>query len=360
MLDKKDAQWWVLEVEKRPDAAADLIRMLADRLAFMDKQNEELRGEVIALKRRIRGSTTSVEVGALQRRIQELESLLREGSTNRRVIVYGPDRVEINQELGESAVLNRALTSTSDDRLRMLACTPGANLFILTADTRAFFISYSDLPTPESGGDAARLGNPRDVAAIMDRAVFEHNRFLLLVSQRGYVYSLLAGTINAVAGRQEKLIRNLIPGDPIVNAIPAQNGDLIAFSERGRWTRFPERAIAGSGSLIMELPRNDSLVSVLSLVGDAELVFLSADGRLFVRRSDALPPRKAPGVSAGQLFKSQILLGAAIGTEFAILTQHGQVIHATLKAIRDAAASENGMRVPDLAAGDVALGILGL
>src|SRR5664279_4652327 len=111
MLDKKDAQWWILEAEKHPEAATDLIRMLADRLAFLDKQNEELRGEMVTLRRKQRGNS-SVDVDALQQRIQELEEALRAGKSGQRLLVYARDRIEINRALAKTQSIEREL---SDD-----------------------------------------------------------------------------------------------------------------------------------------------------------------------------------------------------------------------------------------------------
>src|SRR2546430_9819220 len=99
MLDKKDVQWWVLEAQKHPDAATDLIRMLADRLAFLDKQNEELRGELITLRRKQRGEAPDSEVSALRQRVQELETALRQNGVGRRLLIYAADRVEANLPL---------------------------------------------------------------------------------------------------------------------------------------------------------------------------------------------------------------------------------------------------------------------
>jgi hypothetical protein len=97
MLDKKDAQWWVLEAQKHPESAVNLIRMLADRMAFLDRQNEELRGELITLRRKQHGGEASgAELQTLQQRIRELEGVLRQGQAGRRLLIYGPDRIEAN------------------------------------------------------------------------------------------------------------------------------------------------------------------------------------------------------------------------------------------------------------------------
>src|SRR5258706_11604904 len=95
MLDKKDVQWWVLEAQKHPESATDLIRMLADRLVLLDKQNEELRGELIALRRNQRNQNADGDVTTLRQRIIELETALSKGRAELNVLVYGPDRIEV-------------------------------------------------------------------------------------------------------------------------------------------------------------------------------------------------------------------------------------------------------------------------
>lgn len=345
MLDKKDVQWWTLEAEKHPEAATDLIRMLADRLAFLDRQNEELRGELITLRRKQRGDPSN-DIGALQQRIQELEHVLRQGKTGQRLLVYARDRIEINQPVGDSDAIGRELPGD----VALLPTDATAKLLIITDESQAFSVSMTDLPVPIDG--PAMLGNPRNVAAILDQAVFERCRFLVLLSQNGYVYSLLVGTVNQVARRQEKLIRNLIPDDPIVAAVPSYNADLIAISQKGRWTRFPEKAIAGAGSLVMELPKGDVLAGIAPLRGETNLAFLSADGKVFVRASDDLAPRKAPGTSTGMPFKGQTMLGVTADDEMIILTRFGKLLTVRTAELPYKAQTESGAPLPGLAAND--------
>lgn len=350
MLDKSDAQWWILEAEKHPEAAPDLIRMLADRLAFLDRQNEELRAEVTTLRRRIRGEVDNVEVSALQRRIQELEDTLRRGGNEQRLLIYSADRIFRNAALAGAATISHPLPAD----VRLTICSPAAALLVITAESRAFTFPASALPIPDDR--PATLGNPRDIAAMIDRAAFERCRFLLLLSQRGYVYSLLAGSITSISARQEKLIRSLIPGDPIVAAIPAHNADLFGISTRGRWTRFPERSIAGAGSQVMELASGDTLAGIVSLPPEGgEIAFLTAENRIFLRAVAEFPARKAPGAAAGTILKGQTIIGAGVGYDFAILTQQGNVVNVSLRKLRDAALSEGGIPIPGLPTGDTPL-----
>src|SRR5579859_1105918 len=305
MLDKKDVQWWIAEVKKHPESATDLVRLLADRLVFLDKQNEQLRGDLISLRRKQLGEGISADVAAMQERIQHLEMALRQGKTGQRLLVYAKDRIEANVafESIEEQGLGRALPGD----VAFLLCDALAKLLIVTADSQVFSLAYSDLPTPQDG--PAMLGNPNNIATILDQSALEQSRFLVLLSQNGYVYNLIGGKVTQAAKRREKLLRNLIPGDPILAASPSYNADLFAVSRKGRWIRFPEKAIAGSGSLVMELPEGDSLVSLTALAQETDLLILTVDGKLFLRPSAHFKARRAPGTSAGMLLKGQSIFG---------------------------------------------------
>jgi DNA gyrase/topoisomerase IV subunit A len=354
MLDKKDAQWWILEAQQHPESAADLIRMLADRLAFLDRQNEELRGELIAMRRRrnVSGEATlsAAPDEVLHKRIRDLETALRQVGVEKRLILYGQDRVEANLPLGEAPEGTLVLA----ERPNLLICGPAASLYIVTSESRLFSLGLGDLPTPEPSRGPAMLGNPRDVAAILDARAFESCRFLVLTSAQGYAYSVLAARVTTAAGRGDKLLRSLIPGDPVAFAVPSYNADLLAVSRQGRWTRFPERALAGSGSLVMDLPRGDTLAALVSLNGEADVVVVSEEGRIFIRPAADYPARKAPGVSAGQPFKGHTLLTVGVGENVLMLTRRGALLVAAAGRLAQAR-TETGMLMPGLAAGDAAL-----
>jgi len=350
MLDKKDAQWWILEAEKHPDSAVDLIRMLADRLAFLARQNEELRGELITIRRKQRGEG-AVEVESLQQRIRDLEAALRQNGSEYRLLIYAADRIEAN--LPFSAAQLPQLDRQLPGDVALLVCRVAAQLLIITGESQVFNVTLGDLPMPE--GSPALLGNPRNVATILDQAVFERCRFLTLLTEKGYVYSVLAGTVAQAAKRQDKLIRNLIPGDPVVAAIPSYNGDLVAVSQKGRWTRFPEKAIAGSGSLAMELPKGDALVGVVSIVRDVDLVFLTTDGKLFVRSTKDVAARKSPGASAGMALKGVLIQGVVTGDDLTVLTAQGKVLTARLNDLPYRARTDTGAALPGLPDGDSVL-----
>jgi hypothetical protein len=354
VLDKKDAQWWLLEVQKRPDSAPDLIRALADRLAFLDKQNEQLRAELIALQREMQGS--SPEVAALQARIRELEAALREGAAERHVILYSADSIVLNAPLHEATAYMPA--RPYPPQVALLTARPAAELLIITAEARLFALTLSALPTPALGSHAL-LGNPRDVAAILDRAAFAQQRFLTLYTQRGYLYSLLAGMINSAATKHERLIRNLPTDDPIIGALPSSNADLFVLTNKGRWTRFPERSLSGTGSLALPLGEAEHLIGVVSLPADAELCFISKDGRAFIRSTTEMPAKRTHGTLGGTLLRGRHLCGVTTAREILALSTTGRLIHTDWEQLGSAAHGENGALLSPMAHGEQITALIG-
>lgn len=353
MLDTKDAQWWILEAQQHPDQATHLIRQLADRLAFLDRQNEELRGELIEFKRKARGiatNTGSAELTSLQKRVQELEGALRQLGGNRQVLAYDGNRL---LAIGGYEALQAGTITAVSPQTRLLIGTPGAHLFTITADSRVYPVALSDLPVPSEA--PITLEAPREIAAFLDQAAFENCRYLILVSRAGFAYSLLAGTLNRAAQKGEKMIRNLIPGDPIVAAYPSNNADLFALTRRGRWLRFPEKAISGTGSQLIDLPKNDSLVGLIWLSNETPLYFVSSDGRLFARLSSDLPARRTVGKSAGVLFPDREMIGLGLGAELTVLTSEGHLLNVLLAGLPARAEGENGMQLEGLNAGETIL-----
>lgn len=350
MLDKKDAQWWLLEVQKRPDSAPDLIRMLADRLAFLDKQNEELRAENIALRREAR-SSASADLEVLQQRIRELESAQGSTANSKRMIVYGADRIFLNAATSEAANLRlERLPTTSPD---ILLVSPNAHCLIVTAESRAFGVPFADIPAPQPN-TTALLGNPRDVAAILDRSLLERLRFLTLWTHNGYVYSVLVGTLGA-APKGDKLIRNLLPDDAIVGAMASANADLLLITQRGRWIRFSERAIAGSGGRPLELVEGDQIASVIPLTDEPEVLCLTEDGRLFAKPSGDFGVKRQLGGAGSVWLRGKGILGVTTQREWAVLTARGRLLHLEVSGLINAARSEQGARLPSLPEGEQVL-----
>src|SRR5262249_48354925 len=172
----------------------------------------------------------SADISSMQERIQQLEAALRQGKTGQRLLLYARDRIEANISL--ESVEEQGLGRELPGDTALLICDALAKLVIVTDDSQAFSLAYDVLPTADDG--PALLGNPNNIATILDQSALEQSRFLALLSRGGYVYSVIAGKVNQAAKRHDKLLRNLIPDDPIVTAVPSYNADLFAVSQKGR------------------------------------------------------------------------------------------------------------------------------
>ena len=352
MLDKKDAQWWLLEAQQHPEAIPELIHILAERLAFMDRQNEELRGELITLRRKQPAEATGADMATLRQRIHELEGAVRRGGSQRQIIVLQPGQIVVNSSF-DDVIKNgpgRVITAGSS----LIVADSTARLLAITADSRVFSVALNDLPVPTASAGSV-IENPPRLTVLIDQAVFERCRYLTLLSKRGYVYSVLAGTVNRLATRGEPLIRNLIPDDPIIAAFASNNTDLIVVSRQARWTRFPERSIAPTGSPALEVPKGDALLGLALIEADRQALFLTTSGQVFVRQAADLPARATPGKSAGLLCRGQTLLGVATGTnssDLFVLTRQGKLIVSRVDSLPYRAQGEDGAPLPGLAADD--------
>lgn len=352
MLDKNDVRYWLNELEKHPETAADLVRMLADRLALLDKQNETLRGELIAAHRdNLRaGSTTEPRTSALEAQVQALQAMLPPSALH--LIVFDQTRI-LYHAPADSLKPNpdRDWPSTAN----ALFVPSGGALTILTPTTHVFQIGQANLPAVQDQPIA--IGNPKQVTAIFDSSVFTRQRFLLLVSQRGYIYSALSASLAISAKKGEPLLRNLVPDDPIIAVVPSDNADVLCISHAGRWARFPQRSIEGVGSIALNLGKTDQFAQVCSLVSETILTFLTDDNRLFARQSAGLTAKKSPGHANSALFPSVHLTGVTTNSEFTLLTNHGQQIRMKAADVLRRA-TESGYSIPGLAVSERVIGMI--
>jgi DNA gyrase/topoisomerase IV subunit A len=350
MIEKKDIQWWVLEATKYPDRAPEFVRMLAERITELDRQNETLRADLIAIRRQTIENAASGDRAVLQRRITELEAqLAKAGATHRggqrRLMLYTQGHLHANIPYSQAEIDGFPELPTAPPQLLM--CNADSRLIAINTDSRVFSVSVADLPTSPTV-----IESPPNVVAYLDQGLFEVYRYLVLISQKGYAYSLIAGSISRLVTKQDKLIRNGLPDDPIIAAIHTNNTDLLAVSHRGRWLRIPEKALGGSGSLLMETPKGDYLTAVTRVDGSTQVYVLSRNGRLFSRRSVDLPAKKAAGRHAGVLTTDPELIGVGVGSELLVITRDGHLIKVALDATLPARAeSEAGYAIPGAESG---------
>lgn len=221
------------------------------------------------------------------------------------------------------------------------------------AESRAFGVPLADIPAPQPN-TTALLGNPRDVAGILERSLLETLRFMTLWTQNGYVYSLLTATLGA-APKGDKLIRSLLPDDAVIGATASANADLLLMTRRGRWIRFSERAIAGSGGRPLDLDSNDRIASVIPLTDATEVLCLTEDGRVFAKPSGDFGLKRQLGGTGNLWLRGKTVLGVTTQREWAVLTARGRLLHLEVSGLVHAARGEHGIRLPNLPEGEKVL-----
>ena len=323
MIRKSDVQWWVLEAKKHPESAPTIIEELARRLAELDADNERLRDEIIRLERRTPAATDSTQVSALERKVATLQNLLEGETSTEPALVLISDRLQaarmplpqaqrLAQE-GRPVLATRALLGLRS----LLLARPHDELLLLTNQGHGFKVQPSDLPVLAEGGDwpSAAGQPPAQALAAEERvtaavAVAEPPRFWTVVTRRGFVRQFLRIGFDRGIEKGERLVESPIHNDVPVAAVSGDKGDLLLITRWGKGARFPQRAIAGPGSVALELDADDEVVTALSLASDAVVLIVTASGHVGRLDTARFEGRVRPGGTGKPLIQAYDVLGA--------------------------------------------------
>jgi len=325
MIRKGDVQWWMLEAKKHPESAPTIIAELAKRLTELDAENEQLRDKIIRLQRRTPAAADSAEVNSLRRKVATLQGLLNsladgEASTEPSVVFLSDQlqsaRMSLSQvqrlaHEGRPALGSRALLGR---RCWLLLARPHDELLLLTNQGRGLKVLPSDLPSLVEGGDwpiTEGQGVAVDERLTAAVAVAELPRFWTVVTRRGYVRQFIRIGFDRKLAQGDQLVESPFHNDEPVAIVNGDRGDLLLLTRWGKGVRFPQRAIAGQGSLALELDPDDGIVTALPLLSDTEILIVTASGYA-ARRDTARPLFKArsrPGGAGKTIIQAYDVLG---------------------------------------------------
>lgn len=323
MIRKSDIQWWVLEAKKHPESAPTIIEELAERLTELDAENERLRDEIIQLQRRGPAATDSAEVSALRQKVATLQSLLdslSDGTAPTQLSVaffsyqlqsasISLSQVQRLVEEGRPVLGRQALLGVCC----LLLVRPHEEMLLLTSRGHGLRVQPSDLPLLVEGTDwpvaegQVLAADERLTASV---AVGEPPRFWTVVTRRGYVQPLIHIDFDRKGARGDPLVESPFRNDAPVAIVNGDQGDLMLFTRWGKWVRFSHRAIAGQGSVALELEPDDEVAAALSLPSDAEIVIATAAGYAMRRDTARLEARSRPGGKGKTLIQAFDVLGA--------------------------------------------------
>jgi DNA gyrase/topoisomerase IV subunit A len=369
MIRESDIQWWILEAQKHPESAPEIIEELAKRLLELDAENEQLRQTLLRLQQRAPTSQSSPALQTLKQQVETLQKALQRQDGDAPALVLLADRLQAG-----AVPLSRALQWADQSRpmLGMRAALslqtitsarPGDELLLVTNRARAcrrMAASVDDLgeqgrwPVPAKDlelDDGERL----TAVAVSDGSP----RLWTIVTRRGFVQRLVRAGMDRQMAQEQSLLQHLGRGDAPVALVPGSQGDLILLTRWGLAIRFGQHTIETQGSWALDLDPDDQVVGALALAVDSsssaahELLIVTASG-LGIRRDVAqLPPRSRPGGTPGKpLIQARDVLGlfpySAPNARIVFATYGGQLAFARAEDAARHARLAQGSRLCDL------------
>jgi DNA gyrase/topoisomerase IV subunit A len=318
MIRKGDVQWWVLEAQKYPESASIAIEFLAERLAELDRENEDLRNEIIRLQQRAPVQTSSSEVLALRRQVEKLQYLLKSQAATEPTIVLLSDQLRSARiSISETQKLVHTAEPPLDSRGMLelgclLAARPHDELLIFTNKGRGFKQLVPDLPPLVESGhwpndrDPALTAHEQLAVAI---AVSEAPRFWTIATRKGYVQRFVRAALEREMSRGDPLLRSLLERDEAAAIVNGDRGDIVLITRWGQANRFSQRVIDVQGSIALDLEEGDEVAAALMLAEDSEILLATAGGYIARRSTAQLPARAKPGGTTGKrLIQAQDVL----------------------------------------------------
>ncbi|MCP4535706.1 MAG: hypothetical protein GY832_01000 [Chloroflexi bacterium] len=318
MIRKDDAKWWVLEAKKHPESASNIIEELAQRLVELDTERERLRDEVIRLQRRAPAVITdSVEVNALQRKVETLQTILDSKTSTEPSVVLLTDQLQLARmmlsQVQQLAREERPLPGKSPSRLgRLLLARLDAELLLLTSQGRGYKVPLADVsPLVEGSNWPAAEGPKLSSGEWLTAAatVTTPPRFWTIITRRGFVRQFLRIRFDRQLAQGDRLIESPIRNDVPVAIVNGDEGDLLVLTRWGKGVRFSQRVIEGQGSMALELDPDDEVVAALPLPSDTQILVVTASGFAVWRDTTQFKARSKPGSTGKGLIQAFDVLG---------------------------------------------------
>jgi hypothetical protein len=355
MIRKGDVQWWLLEAEKHPESAPEIIAELAGRLVELDAENERLRDEIVRLEGRD-PAPVSAEVDALRQKVSALQGLLDGERTE-------PSALVLAARLRSARVgLARACELAREGRpLPGAQAVPGLccllltrsqdEVLLLTSLARAFKLSPSAIALPAEGGEwpaveGLELAEGERLAAAV--AVARPPRFWTLVTRRGFARQLIHIDLHRRAEHGEVVVESPFRNDSPACLVDGDRGDLLLVTRWGKGVRFPQRSIAGDGAPVLDLEPDDEIAAAVPLPSDAEVLIATASGRAARLDTARIKARSRPGGAGRPFVQAYDVLGAFVHepqSRLLYVTYSGRLVLASTDRAPLLARSGKGVQV---------------
>lgn len=313
MIRKGDIQWWVLEARKYPESAAIAIEFLAERLAELDAENEQLRNELIRLRQGTPTDAGSGQIQALRGKVEKLEYLLRSQTTVEPCAILLSDQLRsARMPLSEVQKRSRSGQASLDRRAVLSLCAllsarPHDELLLITSHGRGTRQLVPDLPPLSEEGRWTNVPSPwlhEGERLSVATTIVEAPRFWTIATRKGHVQRFVRAAFEREMESGDPLLQTLLDRDEASAIVDGDRGDLAVLTRWGYANRFAHRSIDVQGSLSIDLESGDEVVGTVSLAGEGEILIVTAAGLGIRRSTDQLPARAKPGGSGKRLIRA--------------------------------------------------------
>jgi DNA gyrase/topoisomerase IV subunit A len=322
MIRENDIQWWVLEVNKHPEAAPRIIEELGKRLVELDAENERLRNELLRLRHHAPAPGRDTRVETLQHKVDTLQDILQRQEPTDAFLVLLSESLQAvcvplsrAQELAaeERPVLNTRAMLTLHSAVW---AQPGDELLVLTDRGRGFRRLLADVPplgetgrwpsAPEAGLEPGE----RPTVALTTSTL---PRFWTVATRRGYVQRLVRVACDQKMARGDPLLRSPFRNDAPAAIASGDSDDILIITRWGKAVRFAQRVIETRGSTALDLESDDQTVAALALDSSTdpdhtEILIVTASGYGMRRNSTDVPRRTSPGGTGKALIQAHDVL----------------------------------------------------
>lgn len=356
MITPNQVEEWIQEVKARPASAAQILRAVAARLVELDKWNEELLADNIALRSGSKVEEYEARIAALD---YQLEMLKRQAGgllprsapapQGASLLLFNPKgrvlRLSLPPGLVPGAELGR-LPAPLDPLAPpgLTAVHPGEELLFVFDSGRIVTLPVDAVALADAGLDwsQAHRVDPRpgeELVAVLPIARLALSDYCVQVSRRACAklmpkpafQSLIArGTIGMGVKRK--------PDRTAFLALCGREDSLVLASREGSLLALPVSLLPYTVEEVFQVGPADSIVSAFNPAGRSDLLVLTNNGKAIQRELGWLEPVKSfksrgqSLVSPARLEAGVRLVGAAAvdkGTFAAVLYGDGLLrIHA--------------------------------
>jgi hypothetical protein len=298
LINRADVGEWLREVRERPESAPPIIREIADRLMELDKLNEQLRIENLALSTKHRVQQYKDRIAELEYQLEIMGKQLEGGPANLdtvNLLVYNwrGQIIKLTVDVAD-LVSGVAIGSfpgelvVERDGIGLCSVHPQEELLLVFASGRTTRLPVDNIPLSQNkklnwnegydenlSQDEALVGiTPISTLSMFDQAV--------QTSRRGYARKISIKFLQRYISRNSigKGTAASVKVDQPFNLTLCQQDDLfVMVSRQGYVLSVTGDSLPAATDQTIKLDPDDGLVASFALPEGASLVIVSQEGR---------------------------------------------------------------------------------